>query len=91
LIFERFKIPNQIHQENDQFVYQIQVPIKCRKNSFIVIILEIIMGLFTRKKELVVGNICPKCDMEFSDSQRTVRHMEKAHKSKKKFECNSCG
>ncbi|MDF2421481.1 MAG: hypothetical protein OPY06_00525 [Nitrosopumilus sp.] len=50
-----------------------------------------IMGLFSRKKEIIVGNICPKCDMEFADSERTLRHMEKAHKSKKKFECNSCG
>jgi len=49
------------------------------------------MGLFSRKKEIVAGNICPKCDMEFTDAQRTLRHMEKAHKSKKKFECNSCG
>ena len=53
----------------------------CKKN----------MGLLSRKKEIVIGNICPKCDMEFSDSQRTLRHMEKAHQSKKKFECNSCG
>jgi uncharacterized C2H2 Zn-finger protein len=50
-----------------------------------------IMGLFSRKKEIIVGNICPKCDMEFADSERTLRHMEKAHQSKKKFECNSCG
>jgi len=50
-----------------------------------------IMGLLSRKKEIIVGNICPKCNMEFSDSQRTLRHMEKAHQSKKKFECNSCG
>ncbi len=49
------------------------------------------MGLLSRKKEIIVGNICPKCNMEFSDSQRTLRHMEKAHQSKKKFECNSCG
>ena len=49
------------------------------------------MGLFARKKEIIVGTICPKCDMEFTDSERTLRHMEKAHQSKKKFECNSCG
>ena len=49
------------------------------------------MGLLSRKKEIVVGSICPKYDMEFSDSQRTVHHIEKAHQSKKKFECNSCG
>lgn len=50
-----------------------------------------IMGLLSRKKEIIVGNICPKCNMEFTDSGRTLRHMEKAHQSKKKFECNSCG
>jgi len=50
------------------------------------------MGLFSRKKEVIVGNICPKCNMEFSDPERTLRHFTKAHnKSKKKFECNSCG
>ncbi len=50
------------------------------------------MGLFSRKKEVMVGNVCPKCDMRFADAQRTLRHMEKAHQSnKKKFECNSCG
>ena len=49
------------------------------------------MGLLSRKKEIIVGNICPKCDMEFSDSTRTLRHMEKDQQSKKKFECNSCG
>jgi uncharacterized C2H2 Zn-finger protein len=49
------------------------------------------MGLFSRKKEVIVDNICPKCNMEFTDSERTLRHMEKAHKPKKKFECDSCG
>ena len=49
------------------------------------------MGLFSRKKEIILGNNCPKCNMEFSDPQRTLRHIEKAHQSKKKFECNSCG
>ena len=48
------------------------------------------MGLFSRKK-ITIDKICPKCDMEFSDSQRTLRHIEKAHQTKKKFECNSCG
>ena len=55
------------------------------------IIFKEIMGLLSRKKEITIGKICPKCNMEFSDSQRTLRHIEKAHKSKKKFECNSCG
>ncbi|MDH5658345.1 MAG: hypothetical protein OEY17_03240 [Nitrosopumilus sp.] len=49
------------------------------------------MGLFSRKKEMMIGNICPKCNMKFSDSDRTMRHIVKAHQSKKKFECNSCG
>ena len=49
------------------------------------------MGLFSRKKEIMVDKTCPKCNMEFLDSQRTLRHIEKAHQSKKKFECNSCG
>jgi len=49
------------------------------------------MGLFSRKKEVIVGNICPKCNMEFSDAERTLRHISKAHKPKKKFECDSCG
>ena len=49
------------------------------------------MGLFSRKKEIMIGHVCPKCNMEFSDPERTVRHIAKAHQSKKKFECNSCG
>ena len=49
------------------------------------------MGIFSRKKKIIIGNICPKCNMEFSDPQRTLRHIEKAHKAKKKFNCDSCG
>jgi uncharacterized C2H2 Zn-finger protein len=49
------------------------------------------MGLFSRKKEIIIGDICPKCSMKFSNAERTLRHIEKAHKSKKKFECDSCG
>ena len=48
------------------------------------------MGLFGGKKDVILGNTCPKCGMEFSDSERTMRHMIKAHK-RKKFECDSCG
>ena len=29
--------------------------------------------------------------MEFSDPQKTLRHIAKAHKPKKKFECDSYG
>ena len=61
------------------------------QNGFIGIFFREFMGLFSRKKEMVIGNSCPKCDMKFSDPQRTIRHIEKAHQSKKKFECNSCG
>jgi len=49
------------------------------------------MGLLRKNKELVIGTICPKCKMEFSDPQRVVRHMMKAHPKKRKIECNSCG
>jgi uncharacterized C2H2 Zn-finger protein len=49
------------------------------------------MGLFTRKKEVVISNFCPKCNMKFADAERAMRHIAKAHKSKKKFECDSCG
>ena len=49
------------------------------------------MDLFSRNKEIILDNDCPKCNMKFSDPQRTLRHIEKAHQSKKKFECNSCG
>ena len=49
------------------------------------------MGFLSRKKEVLITNTCPKCSMEFSDPERTLRHIEKAHKPKKKFECNSCG
>jgi uncharacterized C2H2 Zn-finger protein len=53
------------------------------------VLLKVIMGLFARKKEIVLGNICPKCNMEFSELERMMRHMIKAHK-KKKFQCDTC-
>ncbi len=49
------------------------------------------MRLFSHKKEVQVGNTCPKCDMKFENAERTMRHIAKAHQSKKKFECDSCG
>lgn len=49
------------------------------------------MRLFSRKKEVIVGNVCPKCNMEFPDAQRTMRHIAKAHQTKKKFDCDTCG
>ena len=48
------------------------------------------MGLFGRKKAMILGKTCPKCGMEFLDAERMMRHMVKAHK-RKKFECDSCG
>ncbi len=44
------------------------------------------MELFSRKKEITVGNICLKRNMAFSDPQRTLRHIEKAHKPKKEIQ-----
>lgn len=35
------------------------------------------MGLFRRKVEL--STVCKICGMEFSDAERTIRHMTKAH------------
>ena len=49
------------------------------------------MGLLRRNKEVIVGTICPKCNMEFSEPERMLRHMVKAHKRKRKINCNSCG
>jgi len=49
------------------------------------------MGIFSSKKELEVTTECPKCNMKFSDPERTLRHIAKAHKPKRKFDCNSCG
>ncbi len=48
------------------------------------------MGLFSRKTKITITNICPKCNLIFSDPQKTLRHIAKAHKPKRKFECNSC-
>lgn len=47
------------------------------------------MGLFQSKVNISETK-CSKCGMEFSTSERMMRHMIKAHK-RKKFECNSCG
>jgi len=41
------------------------------------------MGLLGRNKEkIIVGTICPKCNMEFSEPGRTLRHIAKAHPKK---------
>ena len=49
------------------------------------------MGLFSQKKEVVIGNVCPQCKMKFDGPQRTLKHIIKAHPVKKKFNCDTCG
>ena len=49
------------------------------------------MGLFSNKKEIMIGTICPKCNMQFTSPKMTLRHIAKAHRPKIKVECNSCG
>ncbi|WP_182135310.1 hypothetical protein [Nitrosopumilus sp. b1] len=49
------------------------------------------MGLFSRKKQVVISNICPVCKMKFDDPERTLKHITKAHPKKKKFNCDTCG
>lgn len=41
------------------------------------------MGLLRKNKEVCIGTTCPKCKMKFSESERMIRHMVKAHKQKK--------
>ncbi len=49
------------------------------------------MNLFRRKKEIVIsGTICKFCGMEFSDPDRMVKHMLKAHSRPKKNNDSSC-
>ena len=42
------------------------------------------MNLFRKQQTQDVGLICKICDMEFSDSERTMRHMVKAHSKPQK-------
>lgn len=42
------------------------------------------MGLFNRNKNLELATVCKICGMEFSDSERTLRHMVKAHSKPRK-------
>lgn len=44
------------------------------------------MGLF-RKEKAITETVCRECGMEFSESERMLRHMIKAH-TKKKPSCN---
>ena len=49
------------------------------------------MNLFRRKKEIAIsGTICKFCVMEFSGSDRMVKHMLKAHGKPKKYKGSSC-
>ena len=42
------------------------------------------MNLFKRKPETTTGLVCRICEMEFSDPERTMRHMVKAHSKPQK-------
>ena len=49
------------------------------------------MNLFRMKKEITIyGTICKFCGMEFSASDRMVKHMLKAHGKPKKDKDSSC-
>ena len=49
------------------------------------------MNLFRMKKEITIyGTICKFCGMEFSASDRMVKHMLKAHGKPKKDNGSSC-
>lgn len=42
------------------------------------------MNLFKRKLETTTSLVCRICEMEFSDPERTMRHMIKAHSKPQK-------
>ena len=42
------------------------------------------MNLFKKQQTQEVGLMCKICKMEFSDSERTMRHMVKAHSKPQK-------
>jgi uncharacterized C2H2 Zn-finger protein len=42
------------------------------------------MNLFKRKPQTITSLVCKICEMEFSDPERTVRHMNKAHSKPQK-------
>jgi hypothetical protein len=44
----------------------------------------IFMNLFKRKPETITSLVCKICEMEFSDPERTMRHMIKAHSKPQK-------
>ena len=37
------------------------------------------MDLFKKKPKTATDLVCKICDMKFSDPERTIRHMAKAH------------
>ncbi len=45
---------------------------------------EFFMNLFKRKPETTTSLVCRICEMEFSDPERTMRHMVKAHSKPQK-------
>jgi len=45
---------------------------------------EFFMNLFKRKPETTTSLVCRICEMEFSDPERTMRHMIKAHSKPQK-------
>ncbi len=44
---------------------------------------RVFMNLFKKKPE-TLGLVCKICEMEFTDSDRTMRHMVKAHSKPQK-------
>jgi len=42
------------------------------------------LDLFKKKSKITTSLVCKICDMKFSDPERTVRHMVKAHSKPQK-------
>ena len=42
------------------------------------------MDLFKKKSKITTSLVCKICDMKFSDPERTMRHMAKAHSKPQK-------
>jgi len=43
---------------------------------------------FFRKEKLIMETVCKECGMEFSEPERMLRHMIKAHSKSKGPSCN---
>jgi len=41
--------------------------------------------MFFRKEKLITETVCKECGMEFSEPERMLRHMIKAHSKRGKF------